>query len=118
MAFLEGKIFNKPFTPRGLASEVWCICAHRLVHDCSENPINSLQKSLRIYTGPAEITAFTAEALFVVNAPGSACEKPDWYDNILPMKSLINIRKKEEHDQRRKIWDKAFSVKGTTLYLF
>ena len=67
------------------------------------------------YVGPAEITAFTPEALYAVEAPGSACGRTDWYDNILPMKGLISLRNNYEHDQRRKIWEKAFSIKGTFL---
>ena len=118
MAFLEGKTFNKPFTLGGTASDVWYFCSHRLVLAYKSNRLTHCRTHSEFCIGPAEITAFTAEALYVINAPGSACEKPDWYDNILPMKSLINIRNKEEHDQRRKIWDKAFSVKGTLLYLF
>lgn len=62
--------------------------------------------------GPAEVTIFSAEALYTIDCPGSQCTKPDWYDNILPMKSLINIRSPEDHDCRKRIWEPAFTPKG------
>ena len=66
--------------------------------------------------GPSELTIFAAEALHAIDGPGSACEKPDWYDNILPLKSLETIRNKAEHDARRRIWDEAFSIKCANIY--
>lgn len=62
--------------------------------------------------GPSELTVFSPEALWAMNAPGNTYTRPDWYDSINPMKSLANVRSPAVHDQRRRIWDQAFSVKG------
>lgn len=62
--------------------------------------------------GPNEITLFTPDALLALHGAGSNCKKGDWYDFMLPDVSLASSRDKVVHDQRRRIWDQAFSMKG------
>jgi len=69
-----------------------------------------------VRTGPSELTVFSPEALWAMNAPGNTYTRPDWYDSINPMKSLANVRSPAVHDQRRRIWDQAFSVKAIRNY--
>lgn len=64
------------------------------------------------FQGPEEITIFDPEAVVAMNGPGSNCTRADWYDGIAPLKSVANLRSPTVHDQRRRIWDKAFSANG------
>lgn len=70
------------------------------------------QYMLKSRIGPEELTIFDPEALWAMSAPGSACIRTPFYDAVLPMKSLANVRDPGVHDQRRRIWDQAFSTKG------
>ena len=73
---------------------------------------NLLIISSAISTGPSELTIFLPEAIVALDGPGSDCTKSDWYDVILPLRPLVNLRDKHEHDKRRRAWDKGFSIKG------
>ncbi|KAK0118485.1 hypothetical protein ONS96_011582 [Cadophora gregata f. sp. sojae] len=66
--------------------------------------------------GPEEITIFHPDALVAMNGPGSTCTRSDWYDGLYPLQSLANIRSPAVHDQRRRIWDKAFSAGAVRDY--
>ncbi|KAG4442983.1 hypothetical protein IFR05_001514 [Cadophora sp. M221] len=69
-----------------------------------------------VRTGPEEITIFDPEALVAMNGPGSNCTRADWYDGISPLKSVANLRSPTVHDQRRRIWDKAFTANALRYY--
>ncbi|KAH6713476.1 cytochrome P450 [Leptodontidium sp. MPI-SDFR-AT-0119] len=69
-----------------------------------------------VRTGPEEITIFDPEAVVAMNGPGSNCTRADWYDGIAPLKSVANLRSPTVHDQRRRIWDKAFSANAVQDY--
>lgn len=62
--------------------------------------------------GPNEVTLFTADAFVAVHGPGSTFKKGDWYDFLLPNVNMHTTRDKVVHDQRRRIWDHGFSMKG------
>ena len=62
--------------------------------------------------GPAEITIFTPKVKCAVDGPTNQCNKAVWYDILLPMIALNTTRSKKERDQRRRIWDRAFTLKG------
>jgi hypothetical protein len=68
--------------------------------------------------GPQELTIFDPEALWAMGAPRSAVTRTPFYDVVLPMKSLANVRDPVVHDQRRRIWDQAFSTKGDLTHTF
>lgn len=58
------------------------------------------------------MTIFHPEVLSAVDGLSSACVKSDWYDIIKPDVLLNTVRDKAVHDQRRRIWDHAFTGKG------
>lgn len=63
-----------------------------------------------VYPGPRELIIFDSAAIPVVNGVGSKFTKGPWYDMFEP--SLHTFRDKKLHSQRRRIWDRAFSIKG------
>ena len=63
--------------------------------------------------GPAEVTIFTPEVKWAVDGPTNQCNKAVWYDILLPLIALNTTRSKKEHDQRRRTWDRAFTLKGS-----
>ncbi|KAM0812265.1 putative Cytochrome P450 [Seiridium cardinale] len=65
-----------------------------------------------VRTGPNEITIFTPDAIPSIHGPESACSKAAWYDNILPVYSIVTLRSKPAHDARRRAWDQGYSIKA------
>lgn len=65
------------------------------------------------FEGPSEITIFTPEVKWAIDGPTNQCNKAVWYDILLPLIALNTTRSKKEHDQRRRTWDHAFTVKGS-----
>ena len=47
-----------------------------------------------------------------VHGPHSECTKAAWYDNILPLQSVVTTRSRASHDARRRVWDQGFSIKA------
>ncbi|CAG8961693.1 hypothetical protein HYFRA_00006233 [Hymenoscyphus fraxineus] len=64
-----------------------------------------------VRTGPAEITVFTAAGLEAVDGPGNTCIRGNWADAFHPDLNIISMRDQRHHDNRRRIWNYAFSVK-------
>ena len=69
-----------------------------------------------VRTGPNELTIFRPDAHTAMHGPQSKCNKPEWYDLTYPMVSMQQTRDKADHNRRRRIWDKAFSVKAINGY--
>ncbi|KAF1992980.1 putative benzoate 4-monooxygenase cytochrome P450 [Amniculicola lignicola CBS 123094] len=69
-----------------------------------------------VRTGPTEITVFTQEVKWAVDGPLNKCTKAVWYDMLLPLIALNTNRSKKEHDQRRRAWDQAVTVKKIAEY--
>lgn len=69
-----------------------------------------------VRTGPSEITIFHPEVLQKLNAPGSKCTKSDWYDFLRPHMGITTIRDNQFHDQRRRLWSKAFATPQLIRY--
>ena len=67
-----------------------------------------------VRTGPNELTIFRPSAFTELNGVNSKCTKAAWYDMLMPNISLQSSRSKTFHDQRRRVWDHAFSVKGVS----
>ena len=63
-------------------------------------------------TGPNELTIFTSQAVNVIHGPASECTKAAWYDNIVPLQSVVTTRSKAAHDVRRRIWDQSFNTRA------
>ena len=75
-------------------------------------PKRSCKRSSKFFaTGPNEITIFTPQAVNVIHGPASECTKAAWYDNILPIQSVVTTRSKVAHDARRRIWDQSFNTR-------
>ncbi|KAL9084474.1 MAG: hypothetical protein Q9165_008047 [Trypethelium subeluteriae] len=63
-----------------------------------------------VRTGPNEITIFSPDAVPLIHGPLSNCVKDAWYDNLLPLKSVLTTRSRVAHDARRCAWDEALSA--------
>lgn len=59
-----------------------------------------------------ELSINNAEIFAAISAPNSPCTKSDWYDILHPMIALQNVRDKQAHSLRRRVWDRGFSAKG------
>ncbi|CAI6336558.1 unnamed protein product [Periconia digitata] len=69
-----------------------------------------------VRTGPTEITVFHPEATLAVHGFSNKCSKSAWYDILLPMNSLSTMRDKRQHNERRKVWERAISYKTMAGY--
>lgn len=69
-----------------------------------------------VRTGPNELTIFRPDAHTAIHGPQSKCKKAEWYDLMYPSVSLQTTRDKADHNRRRRIWDRAFSVKTINGY--
>ncbi|TVY35049.1 Cytochrome P450 monooxygenase [Lachnellula subtilissima] len=66
-----------------------------------------------VRVGPNELTTILPDAVTIISGTGSKCTKPPWYDCVTyPNVSLQLTRSRVLHDKRRKIWDRAFTMKG------
>ena len=66
-----------------------------------------------VRTGPNEITIFEPEIFAAYDGYDNRCTKSAWYDFLQPAIGLNTTREKKVHDERRRIWDHAFSARGT-----
>ncbi|KAF2129891.1 cytochrome P450 [Dothidotthia symphoricarpi CBS 119687] len=84
----------------------------------SSEALHERYKTDVIRTGPREVTVYCADAVPLIHGPMSRCSKGPWYGavNYLSGVSLQTTRSKEEHKQRRKIWDRAFNAKSLRDY--
>ncbi|KAF1837964.1 cytochrome P450 [Decorospora gaudefroyi] len=82
--------------------------------------VRSLHQKYRtdvIRTGPREVTVYCADAIPLVHGPLSKCTKASIYTATeLGGSSVHTTRNKQEHRERRKIWDQAFSAKALREY--
>lgn len=63
--------------------------------------------------GPGELSIASPNAANAILGPSSTCLRSPWYENDAGiMQSLLTIRDPHLHESRRRIWDRAFSVKG------
>jgi len=75
-------------------------------------------KSDIIRTGPRELSVANADAIPLVHGPLTRCSKPVIYSNsgFLEGFSLQSTRSKQDHRERRKIWEHAFNAKALRDY--
>ncbi|KAJ3522636.1 hypothetical protein NM208_g12776 [Fusarium decemcellulare] len=102
--------FPGPFTAR-LSNFYITARAVRKMHLFEE--IQNLHKQYGdfVRTGPSEISITNPKAMQILNSSNSPCAKGPWYNIIHPMVSLQTDRDKKSHAQRRKAWDKAFTLR-------
>ncbi|GAC93901.1 benzoate 4-monooxygenase cytochrome P450 [Pseudozyma hubeiensis SY62] len=75
-----------------------------------------------VRTGPREISISSPHAIAVISSNNSACDKGSWYD-VIPggrgqkfVRSLFTIVDREQHQQRRKAWEAAFTSRALKGY--
>ena len=59
--------------------------------------------------GPNEISVFKPEAVRALDGVGTKCTKSAWYDIMQPRVSLATTRDRALHQERRRIWERAFN---------
>ncbi|KAE9378415.1 cytochrome P450 monooxygenase-like protein [Stipitochalara longipes BDJ] len=65
-----------------------------------------------VRVGPNELITNSPEAVPVVMGISSKCTKAPWYECVsYPNTSLHLTRSRIEHDKRRKIWDRGFTLR-------
>lgn len=65
--------------------------------------------------GPSELSLTNPKAISVVYSPQSGTLKGPSYDVTQPYVSLEMIRNGPDHTKRRKVWDRGFSSKGSSI---
>lgn len=63
-------------------------------------------------TGPNEITIFHPSGLASINRIEDVA-RGQWYDLVRPSFSVNTVRDQALHDQRRRVWEAAFTAEGT-----
>jgi hypothetical protein len=66
-----------------------------------------------VRTGPNELTIFHPDGLAVMSKPSVA--RGGWYDLIHPALSVNTVRDTAMHEQRRKLWESAFTTTGILM---
>jgi cytochrome P450 len=71
-----------------------------------------------IRTGPRELSITNADAVTLVHGPTTKCRKSALYGttSFIEGYSLLSTRSKQEHRDRRKIWEHAFNAKALRDY--
>lgn len=69
-----------------------------------------------IRTGPEELTIIDAALPHIIDGPKSQLTKATFYDVFLPMVAMSATRNVNDHDARRRIWNKSFSPKAMASY--
>lgn len=90
-------------------------------YDISADFIEDLHKRYKadiIRTGPRELSIASADAIPLIHGPMSRCRKTIWYGSSYHVEgaSLQTTRNHQEHKERRKAWDRAFSAKALRGY--
>jgi len=85
------------------------------------NVIEDWHKKYRsdiIRTGPRELSIINADAVPLIHGSLSKCRKTTWYSGayFIEGASVHSTRDKQEHKERRKVWDRALSAKALREY--
>ncbi|KAJ5291528.1 cytochrome P450 [Penicillium angulare] len=84
---------------------------------CIHEQDSSTGQAAQRIPGPAEITIFHPKAWEALDGAGNANIRSDWYDIVHPRISPIFSRIEEDHTERRKVWNRALSMKSIREYL-
>lgn len=106
--------FPGPFLARVL--KLWHVYQAR--HSLNHQLILRLHKEYGPFVriGPSEIAVLVPEAVSTIDETKTTCSKPAWYDLLQPLRVIISLRDKAEHDWRRRIWDRGFSTTALKGY--
>lgn len=66
--------------------------------------------------GPSNLSINDPNAIQVVLGNSSKCIKSPWYERSRPLISLHTVREKMQHDNRRKVFLKAFTSSALQSY--
>ncbi|KAK2031720.1 cytochrome P450 [Colletotrichum zoysiae] len=116
-AFHRLNSFNGPFLAR--LSNFWITSkAVKKLHLYIE--VQELHRKYGdiVRIGPSELSINNPKAVMLIHSNNSPCTKGPWYEVLHPSYSLQLVRDKQEHSQRRKVWDKGFSSKALRDYEF
>ncbi|RWA10857.1 hypothetical protein EKO27_g4259 [Xylaria grammica] len=69
-----------------------------------------------IRTGPEELTIIDAAVPHIIDGPKSQSTKGIFYDIFLPEVTIAAARNIDDHDSRRRIWERGFSPKALAVY--
>lgn len=114
------KLFHRlrhfPGPPLASVSKLWhtsktFTCKNHLILDDLHKKYGDF-----VRTGPTEVTVFKPEVKWAVDGPHNNCTKAVWYDILLPLVALNTNRSKSQHDQRRRAWDQAITMKTMSGY--
>ncbi|OQE44781.1 hypothetical protein PENCOP_c002G03928 [Penicillium coprophilum] len=66
--------------------------------------------------GPTELSIADPRAVQAIYSSTAKVSKGPWYTILEPRASLQTVRDKQEHAQRRKVWDQGFSTRALRDY--
>ncbi|KAK5630392.1 hypothetical protein RRF57_006107 [Xylaria bambusicola] len=69
-----------------------------------------------IRTGPEELTIINAAIPHIIDGSKSQFRRATFYDAFLPMVAISATRNVDDHDTRRRIWNRGFSSKALAGY--
>ncbi|KAF2278282.1 cytochrome P450 [Westerdykella ornata] len=71
-----------------------------------------------IRTGPRELNIIRTDAIPLIHGPTSKCTKGQWYAGSYHIEgaSLQTTRSKQDHKERRKVWERAFNARSLRDY--
>lgn len=110
--------FPGPFLLRlSKLGNITYVLPNRQWHMAAEN-LHTEYKSDIIRIGPRELSIIDAEAIPLVHGPFSKCRKGPFYGFMEHIEgfSVHTTPSKQEHKERRKLWDKALSTKSLRDY--
>lgn len=107
--------FSGPFIAR-LSQIYQTILASKKLRLCDEVEVLHKKYGDFVRIGPEEISIADPKAMVAIhgtNAKPGSCTKGPWYDMMYPKVNMQGTRDRQLYSQRRKLWDKAFSSKGS-----
>jgi tryprostatin B 6-hydroxylase len=69
-----------------------------------------------VRVGPSDVSIVHATAVQALYGPDSKCTKGPYYDFSQPIVSLHTMRDRALHDERRRVWSRAFGLAGLRGY--
>ncbi|KAJ5424614.1 cytochrome P450 [Penicillium cf. griseofulvum] len=111
MFFHKLRKFPGPFLARASNFYIIAISGKKLRFYLESQRLHRIHGDyLRI--GPSELSIADPRAVRAIYGSQSPVSKGPFYTMLHPQKALLTTREKQEHAERRNVWDKAFSSKG------
>ena len=101
--------FKEPFAVDQTSGTVWGCCPHWY----TSGYLTFQHGHANMYcAGPDEVTVYDPAVFAAIDGPGNKCTKPSWYDMLQPTVALNTTRDRVDHDDRRKVWNRALNPEG------